>query len=437
MSSNKASVPISTFNLAKNIVGAGVLSLPNGIAYFSDCTNSLVPANILLFLTGTISAYSFSLIGRACAQHRTTNFQDTWAKSVDPSTAKLINGGITLMCFFTVLSYSIIIGDSFTGLAKGFNLPEIFASRTSVILFMTTFALLPLCSLQNLSALAPFSLLGLGGVLYTAAYMTMRYLQKYYSPGGTMFSMIPPSSQPIFDRSTGRFFSKKTFKLLSMLGTSYIAHFNAPKFYSELENATIARYNIVVGSAFMIAMFFFSLIMSVGFLTFGGNCMGLILNNYASSDLGASFARLAIGGAILTSYPFAFSALVDGLLDLRQVYGDNRSKLVRPYTIGLLTLVTAMALIFKDVGFVNGLSGALFGCLLLMVLPALMNINNINKKFGTNIFGQPSPKDSYGLGNRMPLPFMNKIEAVLNYAMIPTGIALTFISVIESVRGAI
>ena len=165
--------------------------------------------------------------------------------------------------------------------------------------------------------------------------------------------------------------------------------------------------------------------------------MGLILNNYASSDLGASFARLAIGGAILTSYPFAFSALVDGLLDLRQVYGDNRSKLVRPYTIGLLTLVTAMALIFKDVGFVNGLSGALFGCLLLMVLPALMNINNINKKFGTNIFGQPSPKDSYGLGNRMPLPFMNKIEAVLNYAMIPTGIALTFISVIESVRGAI
>ena len=124
MSSKKASIPVSTFNLAKNIVGAGVLSLPNGIAYFSDSTSALIPANILLFFTGLISAYSFSLIGRACAQHETTNFQDTWAKSVNPSTAKLINGGITLMCFFTVLSYSIIIGDSFTGLAKGLPATE-------------------------------------------------------------------------------------------------------------------------------------------------------------------------------------------------------------------------------------------------------------------------------------------------------------------------
>lgn len=437
MASKKASASVSTFNLAKNIVGAGVLSLPNGVAYFSDSPGALIPANILLFLSGTISAYSFSLIGRACAQHKTSNFQDTWAKSVNPSTAKLINGGITLMCFFTVLSYSIIIGDSFTGLARGFNLPHIVASRTNVILFMTTFALFPLCSLENLSSLAPFSLLGLGGVLYTAIYMTMRFLKKDYLPGGTMFSLISPSAQPIFEKRAGSFFSKKTFKLLSMLGTSYIAHFNAPKFYSELENPTISRFNTVVGSAFMIAMFFFSLIMSVGFLTFGGNSMGLILNNYASSDVGASFARLAIGGAILTSYPFAFSALVDGILDLQQVYGKNRSKLVKPYTIGLLTLVTVMALIFKDVGFVNGLSGALFGCLLLMVLPALMNINNIQKKFATDIFGKPLTKGSYGLGNRMPIPFLSKVESMLNCIMIPSGIALTIISVIVSVRGVI
>lgn len=165
--------------------------------------------------------------------------------------------------------------------------------------------------------------------------------------------------------------------------------------------------------------------------------MGLILNNYASSDVGASFARLAIGGAILTSYPFAFSALVDGILDLQQVYGKNRSKLVKPYTIGLLTLVTVMALIFKDVGFVNGLSGALFGCLLLMVLPALMNINNIQKKFATDIFGKPLTKGSYGLGNRMPIPFLSKVESMLNCIMIPSGIALTIISVIVSVRGVI
>jgi amino acid permease len=249
--------------------------------------------------------------------------------------------------------------------------------------------------------------------------------------------MVAPSAQPVFNQRPGRFFSKKTFRLLSMLGTSYIAHFNAPKFYSELENPTVTRYNIVVVSAFMIAMCFFSLIMSVGFLTFGGNSLGLILNNYASSDAGASFARLAIGGAILTSYPFAFSALIDGILDLQEVSGDHRSKLIRPYTAGLLTFLTAVALVSKDVGFVNGLSGALFGCLLLMVLPALMNIKNMHKKFGTYCFGKPSPRDSYGLGNRIPPPFTSVLESILNYAMIPSGIALTAISVIEIVKEAV
>ena len=42
----------STFNLAKNIIGAGVLSLPNGVAYFSDAPSALVPAtgtNIIIY----------------------------------------------------------------------------------------------------------------------------------------------------------------------------------------------------------------------------------------------------------------------------------------------------------------------------------------------------------------------------------------------------
>jgi len=45
------------------------------------------------------------------------------------------------------------------------------------------------------------------------------------------------------------------------------------------------------------------------------------LNNYAASDSLATLARLAIGGAIITSYPFAFSAFRDGILDLAKVPG--------------------------------------------------------------------------------------------------------------------
>jgi len=49
--------------------------------------------------------------------------------------------------------------------------------------------------------------------------------------------------------------------------------------------------------------------------------MGFILNNYAATDFLATLARLAIGGAILTSYPFAFSALRDGIQDFANQSG--------------------------------------------------------------------------------------------------------------------
>jgi hypothetical protein len=52
--------------------------------------------------------------------------------------------------------------------------------------------------------------------------------------------------------------------------------------------------------------------MYIGFLTFGGATLGFVLNNYASSDSLISFARLAIGGALLSGYPFTFSALREG-----------------------------------------------------------------------------------------------------------------------------
>ena len=64
-----ASVATSTFNLAKSIVGAGVLSLPSGIAFFSDSKTGLLPASIICTVMGIVSAYAFSLIGKACEQH--------------------------------------------------------------------------------------------------------------------------------------------------------------------------------------------------------------------------------------------------------------------------------------------------------------------------------------------------------------------------------
>jgi hypothetical protein len=40
-------------------------------------------------------------------------------------------------------------------------------------------------------------------------------------------------------------------------------------------------------------------------------------------------------------------------------------------------VVTLLALVLKDVGFVVSISGAMFGCLLMFIVPAIMTISNI------------------------------------------------------------
>lgn len=118
VSGGQASLSSSTFNLAKSVIGAGVFSLPSGVAFFSDQPAALLPASIICAVFGLIAAYSFSSIGKVCRDTNAKSFQEAWENTVDKKSAWLISGSITSMCFLASLAYIIIIGDSFTSLAQ-------------------------------------------------------------------------------------------------------------------------------------------------------------------------------------------------------------------------------------------------------------------------------------------------------------------------------
>lgn len=111
----------------------------------------------------------------------------------------------------------------------------------------------------------------------------------------------------------------------------------------------------------------------VGFLTFGKSCDGLVLNNYAGSDLWMGFSRIAVAISLLFSYPLAFTGCRDGFLDLAQVPVENRSSgMLNLVTISLLGIITTLACVLTDVSFVLAFGGATLGNLLTYVYPALM-----------------------------------------------------------------
>lgn len=367
-----SSLSTSSFNLAKCIGGAGVLSLPAGVALFSDSPSAIIPSCIIALIMGLMSGYTFSAIGKGCERYQDNNYQNLWGHAISEKSKIFVTMTLLSKTCLATLALTIILGDTFKSLASSFGAPEFLQSRTNVIFTLATTILLPLCSLKSLAALAPFSILGLIGMLYTGVFMTIRYMDGSYTEGGKFFESISENLRPVFN-SRPNPVNKLTFVLLSMLSTAYIAHYNAPTFYKELENNTMDRFNVVISWGFGASILLFMWIMSMGFLTFGGNSQGLILNNYSLSDTLASGARISIGLALITGYPFIFSAFRDGILDFMNVPTEKREKTFIPATITLLGVLAILASILTDVGFVVSFAGALFGSTLMFTIPATVD----------------------------------------------------------------
>ena len=158
-------------------------------------------------------------------------------------------------------------------------------------------------------------------------------------------------------------------------------------------------------------------------MTFGQASTGFILNNYATNDVLATVARVAIGTGILCGYPLTFTALRDGFLDLVGVNQPmQRDRLSLLVTAGILALITAVALVMQNVGSVVGFSGALIGATLIFIMPATMNICNMNAEYRRNA--------------ALALPALSKhqslklsIEYFINAFMAISGVAIAVIGV--------
>jgi amino acid permease len=234
-------------------------------------------------------------------------------------------------------------------------------------------------------------------MIYTAMAMAGRWWTKSYAAVGTtakVASKIASSSSkapatslamslaPSFRPRFGTLGAKGALTpqvaiFIGMLSTAYMAHFNAPKFYTELKSnpnskqSHVQRFAIVVATSFALSIGIFGAVASFGFLTFGAASSGVILNNYAAKDVWMNISRLAVTTSLLFSYPLAFLGFRDGVLDLFQVKQRPAWK-INGLTVGLLSMITVLALIIPDVSFVLSFAGATLGNALIYILPAFM-----------------------------------------------------------------
>lgn len=342
----------------------------SGVAAFGNAPSAILPATAIITLMGTISAYTFGLIGRVNRATKTVSYSDAWDETVGKKSSFIIAFSCFIDCFFGNLSYSMILADTMVSLLASVGVG---VSRTQSLLGVTSIVLLPLCLMKNLASLAPFSLVGIAGMLYTTFAMVMRYIGgSYAAPGGKFLATA--LTAPVFGTAGATAaLSAKSLILTCMLSNAYIAHFNAGKYLAELKDNTLSRFNQVIGWSFGAAILLYSTITAVGFLTFGAASNGLILNNYSNKDLMMSLSRIAVAISVTGSYPLLFDGTRDGFLDLFKVKKEKRDNaLLNKITFGILAFTTLMASRLTDLGLVASVGGATFGTALVFIYPTIM-----------------------------------------------------------------
>lgn len=79
----------------------------------------LLPSSLLVGFLGLLSAYTFFNIGRICRlEGEASTLSEAWENEVGKSTAWLVGLCCVLTPFGAALSYSIILGDTFSSLAQ-------------------------------------------------------------------------------------------------------------------------------------------------------------------------------------------------------------------------------------------------------------------------------------------------------------------------------
>jgi amino acid permease len=404
-----SSVVGATFSLMKTLVGTGMLALPSGLAVVSDQPAMLWSANAMLLGLGVLSAYTFWSLGRLANATGGRTLSDMWARVFLGSSARVVSVANLVYCVGLCLAYSLVLGDSLSALgqsavgATSASSSSWLLSRQSVILSVTAFLLWPLCNLKSLAALAPFSIAGVLSSLFVTIFVAWRcpalVPSSPYRTGGSLVKLLSPALQPRFG-TYNRMLSAAPVVLIALGCVAWMGHFSGPEFYHALGNRKesnsaadppdqaqqnqLKKYSIMTVTGYSIVAVLNALVLSFGFLTFGGNAQGNVLNNYAVSDVGATLSRFLVSVSVASGYPFLFSAARSSA---RSLFGNGKSSgTVVPsqsrVSKTLMLLITGAALVVQDAGFVVSLIGAIAGTAIIYIFPPLLFLKRFAKERG-------------------------------------------------------
>ena len=308
----------------------------------------------------------------------------------------LIDLTVATFCGGCCVFYAAFAADLFHAVA-GRLLPAKDFSRTTVLLSLMAFPLIPLSLLDDLAALKYSSFAGLAGILYTTIFVVLQGAKRtldvvvtennnhessslvadaakfllywpFLPSSGNAERAMPqmvttPLRSGLFQVSAG------SAVLLNTLCVAFMCHYNAIVYYRELDKETPTKYAKVSTMGVAFTALIFVCVMVGGRNAFGKDAMPNVLNNIPLESAFGAVARVGTGLAILSGFPLMFAgfkAAVDTALPLPPV---------SRFFVNILTLfaVAFCAAVVDDkaIGFTIEILGSTLGCAAAYVIPAI------------------------------------------------------------------
>eukprot|EP00815_Leptocylindrus_aporus_P011343 CAMPEP_0116075854 /NCGR_PEP_ID=MMETSP0322-20121206/16882_1 /TAXON_ID=163516 /ORGANISM="Leptocylindrus danicus var. apora, Strain B651" /LENGTH=610 /DNA_ID=CAMNT_0003565991 /DNA_START=100 /DNA_END=1932 /DNA_ORIENTATION=+ len=393
---NKSSIPEASANLINAIVGAGIVGIPYAIR-----EAGLVVGIFLTILTALLTEKSLRILIETAKFMKVPSYETIAEVSFSRSGFVFVSVNMFILSYGAMVSYLIVIKDTLpTVMGVGTDEDDL-PLRRGILFLFSLFIIVPLSMQRDMADLAKTSSIS---CIFD---ISIVFLVVYLSPTSNLASFdeamdpiigptndIPqngPLSTKVIDLLKDDIVHPKTvFVGLGVLSFAFVCQHSAFIIAGSLKTPTRARWANVTRLSISVCATLALTMGLGGYLGFGVNTQGNILNNLGESN-GANLARLLLSSTMFFVYPMesfvARHVLVVLLFRGKVAHdGDDHAILARAdrrrnLTLSLYAAAVIPAMIFPDLGTVLALTGCIGGSCLSFIGPGLVFLGVHGQKF--------------------------------------------------------
>lgn len=343
-----ASAKSVTLNLITGGFGIGIFSLP-----WSMAGASLIPGLLTIIAVVAVNVGTISILIEGADKYQAFDLGSLLSnlpKRISLFAQTLTNISVWAVLFVTQVGYTNVMADAVMSMTAGTN---IFDRKLATVL--VSIVVLPICFLNQkyLNFTSTFAVL-------VNLYI---FLVMASSPKNT-------DGACLLGAGTG------TISMISCMMQAIVIQMCVLPMYAELEGRSPRKFGRVVRHSFSTLALIFCAFAGVGYLTYGPNVKGNILDSLPKNAWGKAAtvgAGLCMGGV----YPIFQQAMVAPVWNMEGL--RFRRVWYAMAIVITITLTTLAALRFRDIAALNVMTGAFCAVIFVAFIPSLIGLTMLGR----------------------------------------------------------